>query len=473
MLYFALPHRFRWILLLVSSYYFYMCWNPFYVVLIFMTTAIAYWTGIRMGRTENQKHRKVYLTLGLVASLGILFTFKYLNFSFEVIRDTLNILNLSFDTPVLRLLLPVGISFYTFQTLSYTIDVYRGKKSVETHFGIFAVYVAFFPQLVAGPIERSTNLLPQFYEYHPFDYQRVTDGLKLILWGFFKKLVIADRLAVYVNQVYSAPGDYTAWPIILATYFFTFQIYCDFSAYSDIAIGSAQVMGFKLMDNFRRPYFSKSIAEFWRRWHISLSTWFKDYLYIPLGGNRCSRTRWLTNIFMVFLISGLWHGAAWPFVIWGTIHGLYLITGILTSPARKSLTRKIGLDNHPTLLKCSQVIITFHLVVFAWIFFRAESFSDAMHIISNIGRVDLKILFQPAELFKELYGVALGRAGLMIALFAILFMEGIHLLQRHWQMRHMLSEKPLWLRWSVYYSMIFGIIMFGVYSSEEFIYFQF
>jgi len=472
--YFGLPHRFRWMLLLAASYYFYMCWNPVYAILILTTTAIAYWSGLKMAQTEDLRRKKLYVTLSLVVSLGILFVFKYLNFTMTAVSDACNILQIDFQTPTFKLLLPVGISFYTFQTLSYSIDVYRGKKSVEKHFGIFAVYVSFFPQLVAGPIERSTNLLPQFFEKHSFDYVRMCDGLKLMLWGFFKKLVIADRLSVYVNEVYNNPGDYTGWPVLLATYFFAFQIYCDFSAYSDIAIGSAQVMGFRLMDNFNRPYFSKSISEFWRRWHISLSTWFKDYLYIPLGGNRCSKQRWMANLLFVFVVSGLWHGAAWTFIIWGALHGLYLMLEVLLKPAWSAVSTRTGLNRHKRILKFLQVAGTFHLVLFSWVFFRANSLSDAMTLLSQMSTLKLSVLVSPLSFLRNtLAPVALGTTGLLIAFASIGFMEFIHFLQRHWRMRHMLSTKPLWVRWAIYYAMLFGIIMFGVFSNEQFIYFQF
>jgi D-alanyl-lipoteichoic acid acyltransferase DltB (MBOAT superfamily) len=369
-----------------------------------------------------------------------------------------------YGIPEFRIILPIGISFYTFQTLSYTIDVYRGKKEAERHLGVFALYVAFFPQLVAGPIERSTRLLPQFFRKYYFDYRRVTDGLQLMLWGFFKKLVIADRLAVYVNQVYNNPADYHGVPLILATYFFTFQIYCDFSGYSDIAIGAAQVMGYNLMENFKRPYFSKSITEFWRRWHISLSSWFRDYLYIPLGGNRVHKWRWYYNIIAVFLLSGLWHGANWTFVVWGGLHGFYILFSLWTDNLRNKISSFLHTSRFPTIQKLFKVFITFHLVVFAWIFFRANSISDAFLILANITRIDS---------WQCSISGALNKIELIVAFLSILLLGVIHLIQAHTSVRTYLNGKPIWFRWACYYVIVFFITLFGKFEEQQFIYFQF
>lgn len=471
--YFILPHKVRWAFLLAASYYFYMCWEPFYAILIFISTAISFWAALKMQAALNEKRKLFFLILSLVVSLGILFVFKYFNFSMSALAVMLNIFGFDFTVPSLKILLPVGISFYTFQTLSYSIDVYRGHKSVERHFGIFALYVSFFPQLVAGPIERSTNLLPQFHLKNKFDYFRVTNGLKLMLWGFFKKIVISDRLAIYVSEVYANPENYYGLAIVLATYFFAFQIYCDFSAYSDIAIGSSQVMGYTLMSNFNRPYFSKSVSEFWKRWHISLSTWFRDYLYIPLGGNRCDKKRWLTNLMIVFLVSGLWHGAGWTFVIWGALHGSYLVVEILTTSFRRHCIDKTGIANNHSLLRLIKVIITFHLVCFAWIFFRANTLTDAIFMLKQIVLNFIPSL-QIMEIIRSVTHVALGAHGLIIAFGLIGLMEIIHLIQRKGSIRQMISEKPLIVRWLVYYAAIFGIIFLGVIDSPfEFIYFQF
>ncbi len=317
--YFLIPPRRRWIFLLAASYYFYMCWKMEYIVLILASTIVDYYAGLHMGRIKDKSKRRKFLVLSLISNLGLLFAFKYFNFFNESTRAAFAHFDITYNIPYFDVLLPVGISFYTFQTLSYTIDVYRGKKEPETHLGIFALYVAFFPQLVAGPIERSTHLLPQFHKVQTFSYDRTVDGLKLIIWGMFKKVVIADRVAVVADTVFNSPGNHNGAQFMIGTFFFAYQIYCDFSGYSDIAIGSARILGIDLIKNFNRPYYSKTIAEFWKRWHISLSTWFRDYLYISLGGNRAGISRWYFNLLATFLISGLWHGANWTFIIWATM----------------------------------------------------------------------------------------------------------------------------------------------------------
>ena len=290
-------------------------------------------------------HKRKWLYLSLLTNLGILFGFKYFNFINDNLQQLFDQINVFYNVPAFDVLLPVGISFYTFQTLSYTIDVYNGKTKAQKHLGVFAVFVSFFPQLVAGPIERSHRLLPQFFIKHEFNYDRVRHGLQQMIWGFFKKVVIADRLAIVVDGVYNNLDDYSGLALIVATIFFTFQIYCDFSGYSDIAIGSARVMGFELMDNFKRPYFSKSISEFWKRWHISLSTWFRDYLYIPLGGNKVVKWRWYYNLFITFLVSGFWHGANWTFIAWGALHGIYLITAIILKNPKQQILEFLNIKN--------------------------------------------------------------------------------------------------------------------------------
>ncbi len=416
-----------------------------------------------MEKRENRLIRRLFLILSLCSNLGLLFLFKYYTFFSQSLLALFDQFNIFYDLPAFDFLLPVGISFYTFQTLSYTIDVYRGKRKAEKHLGIFALYVAFFPQLVAGPIERSTRLLPQLFEKKKFDYQRVSDGLKLMLWGFFKKVVIADRLAIMVDTVYNQPHEYSGIPLLVATWFFAFQIYCDFSGYSDIAIGAAQVMGYNLMDNFKRPYFSKNISEFWKRWHISLSSWFKDYLYVSIGGNRVKKWRWYSNLMIVFLVSGLWHGADWTFVIWGGLHGAYLIFSILTTKMRYRLISLFRLHDHPFCLKCIQVFTTFHLVLFGWIFFRANNLFDALYIVKNI--------FKGPNWHH--YTIGLNQSEFVIALLSILFMESVHLMQRHRRMRRFLNNKPKALRWSIYIVVLISILMFGVFSNQEFIYFQF
>ena len=464
-LYFSIPHRFRWLLLLTASYYFYMSWKPEYGILIAASTLISYLAARFIGSTGKIPVRRFMLVLSLLASLGLLFAFKYFNFVSDSMRDFLSLFSIHFSQPVLNVLLPLGISFYTFQTLGYTIDVYNRKVQPEKHLGIFALYVSFFPQLVAGPIERAGNLIPQFFERHYFDYKEATDGLKLMLWGFFKKVVIADRLAIIVNVVYNNVGDYTGIPLILATFFFAFQIYCDFSGYSDIAIGGAKVMGFRLMDNFNRPYHATSIADFWRRWHISLTSWFRDYIYIPLGGNRVSLPRWYFNIMIVFLVSGIWHGADWTFIVWGLIHGFYSVFSLITKNTGQQIALKAGLARYPKMHGLFQLAVTFTFVTFAWIFFRANSLSDAVYVVAN--------LFRGWSLNFSGVNIGVGWFGLFYAFGLIFFLEFIHMMQRHVGMRQFLSEKPLWMRWLIYLILILAILLLGVFGENVFIYFQF
>lgn len=472
-IYYLVPFSKRWIVLLISSYYFYMCWKPEYIILIVVSTLIDYFAALQMGKHREKSKRKIFLLLSLFSNLGLLFAFKYFNFFNNSFNELFDCFNLMYNVPTFNLLLPVGISFYTFQTLSYSIDVYRGKKEPEKHLGIFAVYVSFFPQLVAGPIERSTTLLPQFRKKITPNYNNITDGLKLMLWGFFKKIVIADRLAVVVNNIYNNVHEHNTISYVVATFFFAYQIYCDFSGYSDIAIGASQVMGYNLMDNFKRPYYSKNIAEFWRRWHISLSTWFKDYLYIPLGGNKVSTYRMYFNLYITFLISGLWHGANWTFIVWGSLHGFYLVFGKSTYQLRNNLSRKILNNKFHYSRKYFNISVTFALVCLAWIFFRANNLSDGYFIITNI-------LLSPSTFFDiSNYKIAFATLGLetyelVIAFSSLVLLEAFHLLQRHSSIRHMLKSRHIFVRWSIYFIMIIIVLLWG-YSSEqaEFIYFQF
>lgn len=391
-------------------------------------------------------------------------------------EEILGVFNVFYHFPSLKVLLPVGISFYTFQTLSYSIEVYRGKITAEHNLSHFALYVAFFPQLVAGPIERADRLLPQIGREYDYDHVRTMEGLKQVIWGFFKKVVIADRLALLVNHVYADPGEQSAPALLLATYFFAFQIYCDFSGYSDIAIGTARIMGIDLMRNFNRPYHSKSIHEFWSRWHISLSTWFRDYLYIPLGGNRVARSRLYANVMIVFVVSGLWHGANWTFVVWGMLHGFYILAGQWTVRLRETVCRAVGLTRFAGVHKTLQMLITFHLVLLSWIFFRAQSIGGALDIIRRILR------FEDAGEFlavittqgKAAFVLGMGRYELTIAVISIVVMELVHLFERQRErVPAKTAETPLWRRYVVSYVLILIILVFGEFSSNEFIYFQF
>lgn len=462
--YFAIPFRYRWLWLLLASYYFYMSWQPEYVLLLIGTTTVTFFTARWMAAATNPTTRKGWLVVSLLCNLGALFLFKYFNFFSDSVRLLLQQVSITAALPEWNLLLPIGISFYTFKTLSYIIDVYRGRQQPETHWGLLALYVAFFPQLVAGPIDRAGNILPQFHTEQKLDPQQIGAGLRLILWGFFKKVVIADRLAFYVNTVYNNPGAHTGLPIWVATYLLAFQIYCDFSAYSDIAIGTAQLMGYKTMRNFQQPYFALSVPEFWRRWHISLSTWFRDYLYIPLGGNRVPQWRLYLNLVIVFVVSGLWHGANWTFVIWGFLHGLYSVASVAWTGLWHRITQPLRTKPYLYLVNGINLLVTFHLVVLAWLFFRANSLTDAMLLLRNATQLDginvkSLLIINPNQL--------------VIAGGALLVLIGVDLLHSRGQLTPFLARRPLWVRWSLYYLMLIGILAFGEYRSQDFIYAQF
>lgn len=462
-LFFLFPSRLKWLLLLIASCYFYMAWVPVYILVLFFIIIVDFVAAKQIEKSIGIR-RKAFLLSSLAANLGVLAIFKYYNFFNENIALLCQHLKITYLVPSLQLILPIGLSFHTFQALSYTIEVYRGNQKAERHLGIYALYVMFYPQLVAGPIERPQNLIHQFRENHKFDYDDFTNGLKLMIWGLFKKVVIADRLAVVVNHVYSNPTNYDGWPLLLATFFFSFQIYCDFSGYSDIAIGAAQCIGFKLMKNFNRPYLSKTIGEFWTRWHISLSTWFKDYLYIPLGGNRVPQWRWGMNVLTVFLLSGLWHGANWTFVIWGALHGAYLVIWSSIRPIIIRAEKLIGLDEFPAIHNAMAVLATFSLVTIAWIFFRANSVSNANYILTHLfsGRDATKIL-----------DLGLSKFDLIVGFGAIAVMETVHLVQQRTSIRQLLASYPTPLRWTAYYTAIGAIALFGKFNSQPFIYFQF
>jgi alginate O-acetyltransferase complex protein AlgI len=459
--YFALPYRLRMGFLLLASYYFYMCWRWEYVVLIMVQTEINFLCGLRMERARTQAGRRALLVTAITLTLALLFFFKYYNFANETLRNLFAFLQTPYHVPHLNVLLPIGISFHTFQTLSYIIDVYREKIPVERSFIKFALFVSFFPLLVAGPIERANRLLPQLERKNHFDVDRLSSGLKLMLWGFFKKVVIADRLAEYVNQIYPHAADYSGATLVLATYCFAFQIYCDFSGYTDIAIGSARVLGYDLMQNFNLPYLARSISEFWQRWHISLSTWFRDYVYFPLGGNRVSAMRWIFNIMVVFGLSGLWHGASWTFLVWGALHGGYYLLERWVGPHVRGLCQRCAVPERVQALL--QMLVTFHLVLFAWIFFRAGSLHDALFIVKRIG-TDLA---GPIYLGYSSVGTMLGLA-LMVMLAIVQGLQYKNRLPRY----PSAVRLPALFRWSGYLAMLLGISMLGK-SGNDFIYFQF
>lgn len=475
--YFLFPHRFRWALLLMASCYFYAVFKPIYILILLVTIVVDYNAGFLIQSSQGWK-RKMWLIISIIANIGFLVFFKYFNFLNENLTNLLGLAHVENPVPFLDIILPVGLSFHTFQALSYTIEVYRGNHPVEKHFGIYALYVMFYPQLVAGPIERPQNVLHQFHERHFFQLDEVIIGLRKMAWGMFKKVVVADRLAQYVNQVYGNPFDYQGIPLIIATTLFAFQIYCDFSGYSDIALGSARVMGFRLMKNFDRPYFALSIAEFWKRWHISLSTWFRDYLYIPLGGNRVRRSRWYFNLFITFLISGIWHGASWNFVIWGALHGTYLILALVCKPFWDWVGQFIGNFGSSWLWKAFNWIGTFVLVCLAWIFFRANHFSDAWYILTHLDHQisegikaiiwnsgNLRDHFLYAE--KSKYHLFLGLAGIAIIIFVEFF-------QSKGSVQKRLDSFPTWARWLIYFVFAWYFILFGVFGANlQFTYFQF
>ena len=384
LLYFLLPKKLTWIWLLAASYWFYMSWNRDLVFLILFTTAVSYSGGLVIEKSRSAAVKKASLAVTVVSSLGVLFFFKYFNFLTGTLNRIFALFGGGSPLPALDLILPVGISFYTFQTLSYAIDVYRGKIAAERHFGYYALYVSFFPQLVAGPIERPENLLPQLREKHPLRMDDALAGLKKMVVGFFKKVVVADMLAPLADGVFASPAEASGAAVLLACLAFTVQIYCDFSGYTDIAIGCARIMGIRLMQNFDLPYGARSIKEFWAKWHISLSSWFRDYLYIPLGGNRCSRARHLCNLMTVFLVSGLWHGASWHFVLWGGLHGLYQVIGILTRKPKDRLLDLIGIKKDGRFYRAVQRVTTFLLVAFAWLLFRADSTADMLTLAGRL-----------------------------------------------------------------------------------------
>ena len=394
------------------------------------------------------------------------FTFFLSNVNFIFFLLGINVIQPTFD-----ILLPVGISFYTFQALSYTIDVYRGDIYAEKNFFKYALFVSFFPQLVAGPIERSKNLLVQINEYHDFNYERVKSGLLIMLWGYFQKVVVADRAAIIVNSVYGNYTDYSGLQILFATAIFTFQIFCDFSGYSSIAIGAAKVMGFCLMENFRQPYFANSIQDFWRRWHISLSTWFRDYLYIPLGGSRCTKTKKYRNIMITFLVSGLWHGASWNYVIWGGLHGAYQVIGDATLPYKRKLYEHLHIKEDNPIWQAGKIMVTFCLVCFAWIFFRAASATDAFNMIKFMV---FNFQFHTLLNFSFLH-MANGFLNVAIVCVMIVIILILNYVQTKpaYSFQTQLNKRPLWVRWAVYYFIVFFILLFGQYGESQFIYFQF
>lgn len=453
------------ILIVLASYVFYGWWDWRFLSLILFSTVVDYTIGIRLGKVEKQNTRKLLLWTSLLVNLGLLGFFKYYNFFVDNFITAFSFFGQDFKASTLRIVLPVGISFYTFQTLSYTIDMYRKKLKPTHDFIAFTAFVSFFPQLVAGPIERASNLLPQFFRKRVFDYPRAVDGLRQILWGLFKKMVIADNAAVFVNMIFDNPEAYSSSTLVLGVVFFAFQIYGDFSGYSDIAIGTARLFGFNLMQNFAFPYFSRDIAEFWRRWHISLSTWFRDYLYIPLGGSRGSQGKVIRNIFIIFVVSGFWHGANWTFVVWGALNAAFFVPLFVFDRNRKNLIPIKTRYLMPSVRDIVSIAFTFGLTLLAWIFFRAESVSAAMNYIYLIS--DLSSMLKVPNI-PNLSGAALTLGFILILLVAEWAGR-----TNQYALEKMRYFNKKWMRWVVYALLIAAIGLFMQTQETPFIYFQF
>jgi len=451
--------KFQNILLLISSYFFYACWDWRFLFLLVFSTVLDYYTGIKMSDSENKNTKKFWFWLSICVNLGFLGVFKYYNFFAESFAAAVLNFGIHVDPLTLNVILPVGISFYTFHGLSYVIDIYKDRIKAEKNFIDYSVFVSFFPLLVAGPIERATHLLPQIQKKRAFDYTKAVDGLRQILWGLFKKIVIADQCAQYANLIFSDSESYSGSTLVLGAVLFTFQIYCDFSGYSDIALGTARLFGIDLLRNFAFPYFSRDIAEFWRRWHISLSTWFRDYLYIPLGGSKGGTWMKVRNTFIIFLVSGFWHGANWTFIIWGLLNALYIMPSILLNTNRANLDIVAKGKLFPTFKEIIMMVVTFSLTVFAWIFFRAENVTEAWLYISRIFSNSLFSIptIKPIPLF--------------ILLFIFIIIEWLGR-EEQFAIAKLGNKLPRVVKWTLYYVLIYTIF-YHAGEEQQFIYFQF
>jgi len=458
---YLLPARARWAALIIASYVFYASGTLWHAALLALSSLCAWGTGLALGRSASPGVRRAWLGAALVFNLGLLGFFKYADFLLRALAD----LGAAAPRPPLDIALPIGISFFTFQSLSYTFDVYLGRLPSERRLDRVALYLAFFPQLIAGPIERAQRLLPQLCGAPRFDYALVREGLLLILWGLVKKCVIADRLAQVVDYVYASPGQHTGPVLVLATIFFAFQIYADFSGYCDIALGTARVLGIRLSDNFQRPYFAASIPDFWRRWHISLSTWFRDYVYVPLGGNRVSAWQARANLFVVFLLSGLWHGANWTFLAWGALHGTYMI-------AARALAARCTPTPHGLARHALGVATTFLLVTVAWVFFRSASLGDALSVFQQLPRGwGAFAAALPAADPMRVFGVPWQH--LALGVLGIALLTSVEAASARRPLRAWLCEQPTPVRWLIYSAALWLLFLFGVFQQKEFIYFQF
>lgn len=452
------------VLLLVSSYFFYACWDWRFLFLLVFSTLLDYYSGIKIENARGRKSKKTWLWISIGINLGFLGFFKYYNFFATSFAESISHIGIHIDPWVLDVVLPVGISFYTFHGLSYIIDIYKGRIVAERNFVHYSVFVSFFPLLVAGPIERATHLLPQIKTPRTFDYARAVDGMRQILWGLFKKMVIADNCAIYANDIFGHASDYNGSTLLLGALFFTFQIYGDFSGYSDIALGTARLLGIELLRNFAFPYFSRDIAEFWRRWHISLSTWFRDYLYIPLGGSRGGTWMKIRNTFIIFIVSGFWHGANWTFIAWGALNALYFMPLLLTNNNRTNLEIVAQGRILPNVKELVQMVFTFTLVVFGWIFFRAESIEKALQYI---GGIFSKGLFVAPKFLNQMDAMVLG------LLIAFLLMVEWYGRENSFAFQTIGIKWYRPVRWAMYSVIVFMIGMYMATTESPFIYFQF
>ena len=484
LVYFIIPGKAKQLWLLIASYYFYMCWNAKYALLILTSTVVTWLSGLLMDRVARAagqadaakviRQKKWIVAGSFILNLGILFYFKYFNFAMNSLAALFRLFHVQINTPTIDVLLPVGISFYTFQALSYTVDVYRGDIYAEKNFIRYALFVSFFPQLVAGPIERSKNLLRQLAVPKRFSFDAFREGLLLMLWGFFLKIVVADRVALFVDTVYADYSTYGGWYIIVATVLFAVQIYCDFSGYSTIAMGTAKILGIDLMENFNAPYLSTSVAQFWRNWHISLTSWFKDYLYIPLGGSRRGKLRKYLNKMIVFLVSGLWHGAEFSYVAWGGLNGLYQVIGEWLAPAKRRLNAALGLHDDTLGHRLAQGLVTFALVDFSWLFFRASNIRQALEMIRSVASTP-----NPWVLFDgSLYGCGLDLPNFWLMLICIGLLAFADACKRRGiRIRNVIIQQDLWFRCLFIAGSILLIMLFGkwgpAFDKSSFIYFQF
>lgn len=451
------------LLILIASYFFYSCWDWRFVFLLAFSTLLDFYTGNKIFKAQRIGSKKIWLWISVVVNLGFLGFFKYYNFFIDSFANLLTNFGLTPHYPTLNIILPVGISFYTFHGLSYVIDIYYNRFKPTRNFVDYALFVSFFPLLVAGPIERAKHLLPQIQSKRKFDYDLFVEGITQMIWGFFKKVVIADRVAAVVNQVYSSPGEYGNYNLAIATVFFAIQIYCDFSGYSDIAIGAGKTMGFRLLKNFNMPYFSKSLNEFWKKWHISLTSWFRDYFYIPMGGNRKGEIRTYFNIFIVFVVSGLWHGAAFTFIIWGAIHGLMLMIERYLKPYLR-----FGKVKNDPLFGLASVIFTFTIVCVGWVFFRADSLADSIEILKGM------VNFQSNN--KSFFELGLSKDEFKLSIVLIIFLFLTEYIHKNYNLFSVIRGMNYGFKYAVYLFILFVILIFGIYGGDsvsEFIYFQF